>query len=252
MQTGVDSGARGCFAGAMSEVGILLLFGLGVALVIFFGWLSWKQEKERTAALAALANRFGWAFSGEAKDHDFNERYAQFACFQRGHSRYAHNQMRGVVELWGLEAEAQAGDFHYKITRNNGKTTSTTTYRISYLLVKLPFGARLPSLALRPEGFMDKLAGAIGFDDIDFESAEFSRRYHVGSSDRKFAYDVLHPRMIDWMLNINPPAFEISRGVLLLVAGQRWSPSDFGGAKHWAEEFLKKWPDYLVRDLNAR
>lgn len=236
----------------MSEMGILLLFGLGAALVIFFGWLSWKQEKERTEAMGALARVFGWSFAGEAKDHDFNDRYPQFSCFQRGHSRYAHNQMRGIVRLHGLDAEAQAGDFHYKITRNNGKTTSTTTYRISYLLVKLPFGRGLPSLALRNEGFLDKLAGAIGFDDIDFESAEFSRRYHVGSSDRKFAYDVLHPQMIDWMLNINPPAFEISRGVLLLVADRRWSPPDFRGAKYWAEEFLKKWPDYLVRDLGAR
>jgi hypothetical protein len=149
--------------------------------------------------------------------------------------------------------EAQAGDYHYKITRQNGKHRSTTTYRFSYFLVKLPWGARLPSLALRTEGFMDKLAGAIGFEDIDFESAEFSRRYHVSGNDRKFAYDVLHPRMIDWMLDAEPPAFEVARGVFLLVSGDgRWAPGEFQQALRWTEAFFERWPDYLVKDLGAR
>lgn len=237
----------------MNEAGIFLLFGLGAALVVFFAWLSWKQERERTDALGGLARRLKWTFSGEEKDGDFDSRYEQFGCFQHGHSRYAHNQMRGTMEVLGREVQAQAGDFHYKITRSNGKSSSTTTYRFSYFLVKLPFGSGLPSLALRSEGILDKIAGAIGFDDIDFESAEFSRLYHVSSSNRKFAYDVIHPRMIDWMLNAAPPAFELSQGVLLVVSGgERWGTDEFEGALGWTETFLSKWPDYLVKDIEAR
>lgn len=241
------------FCRGMSEAPIFLLFGLAVVVIVFFAWLSWKQERERTDAMGLLAQRMGWAFSGQQKDHGFDGRYAQFGCFQRGHSRYAHNQLRGVMAVLGSEVEARAGDFHYKITRRNGKTTSTTTYRFSYFLVKLPWGSRLPSLALRTEGFMDKLAGAIGFEDIDFESAEFSRRYHVSGSDRKFAFDVLHPRMIDWMLEAAPPAFEVTHGVLLLMSGDgRWAPGEFQQALGWTESFLKRWPDYLVKDLGVR
>ncbi|HSI07916.1 MAG: hypothetical protein ACAH89_09385 [Rariglobus sp.] len=236
----------------MNEAGIFLLFGLVVVVVVFFAWLSWKQERERTAALGALAQRLKWSFSGEEKDGDFDGRYAQFGCFQRGHSRYAHNQMRGTIDVLGREVQAQAGDYHYKITRSNGKSSSTTTYRFSYFLVKLPFGSSLPSIALRSEGFMDKIAGAIGFDDIDFESAEFSRRYHVSGSDRKFVYDVIHPRMIDWMLDAPPPAFEVTRGVLLLVGGERWDTDEFEGAMGWAEAFFSHWPEYLVKDIEAR
>jgi hypothetical protein len=249
----MDLGRAECFIGAMNEAGIFLLFGLFAVVAVFFGWLSWKQERERTDALGALAQRLKWTFSGQAKDGDFDGRYGQFGCFQRGHSRYAHNQMRGTIEALGREVEAQAGDFHYKITRNTGKSSSTTTYRFSYFLVKLPFGSRLPSLALRSEGFMDKIAGAIGFEDIDFESAEFSRLYHVSGSDRKFVYAVLHPRMIDWMLNAPPPAFELSRGVLLVTSGgERWDTDEFEGAFGWMEAFLSRWPDYLVKDIEAR
>jgi hypothetical protein len=160
--------------------------------------------------------------------------------------------MRGTIAALGCEVQVQAGDYHYKITRQNGKHRSTTTYRFSYFLAKLPFGSNLPSITLRSEGFMDKIAGAIGFDDIDFESAEFSRRYHVSGSDRKFVYDVIHPRMIDWMLDAPPPAFEVTHGVLLLVGGERWAPDEFEGALHWSEGFLSRWPDYLVKDIGTR
>ena len=239
----------------MSETGILLIFGLFAVIVIFGMWFAWKQERERTEALARLAGRQGWRFSGESKDRDFRERHGQFDYFQRGHTRYAHNQLAGPLDALGASLDAEAGDYHYQITRQNGKHSSTTTYRFSYLLVALPFGSRLPSLALRTEGLWDKLAGAVGFEDIDFESAEFSRRYHVSGGDRRFAYDLIHPRMIDWMLDDAPPQFELSDGVLLIVSNGgegRWEPEEFEAAIAWTRTFFSHWPDYLVRDLNAR
>ena len=239
----------------MSETGLILIFGLFAVIVIFGMWFSWKQERERTEALARLAGRQGWRFSGEGKDRDFRERHGQFDCFQRGHTRYAHNQLAGPMDALGASLDAEAGDYHYQITRQNGKHSSTTTYRFSYLLVALPFGSRLPSLALRTEGLWDKLAGAVGFEDIDFESAEFSRRYHVSGDDRRFVYDLIHPRMIDWMLDDAPPQFELSGSVLLIVsngAENRWEPEEFQAAINWARTFFSHWPDYLVRDLGAR
>lgn len=163
--------------------------------------------------------------------------------------------MSGLLKVWGRGLEAEVGDYHYKVTRNSGKRRSTTTYRFSYMLVELPFGPQLPGVALRAEGVFDKLAGAIGFEDIDFESAEFSRRYHVSGTDRRYVYDLLHPRMIEWMLDCPPPQFEVRDGVLLMVAGGgagRWTPEEFEAAVNWASRFLEGWPEYLVRDLRAR
>jgi hypothetical protein len=239
----------------MSEAGLFLIIGIIAIAIVFAAWFSWKQERERTEAIGRVVGRLRWRFSGQQKDGDFSERHGQFECFQRGHSRYAHNQMEGSLEGLGASLNAEAGDYHYQITRGSGKNRNTTTYRFSYLLIALPCGSRMPSLALRAEGLWDKLAGAVGFEDIDFESAEFSRRYHVSGSDRRFAYDLIHPRMIDWMLDEAPPQFEISHGVLLIVsngAGERWEPEEFQAAVDWAQAFFSHWPDYLVRDLGAR
>ncbi len=239
----------------MSEYGIFVIFVLFAAAGFLVWWTERKLERERTEAIGGVAGRLGWSFGGREEDATLRKRHLQFGCFQKGHTRYAHNQLRGTVEAWGGVWKAEAGDYHYKITRRNGKSSSTTTYRFSYLLVSLPFGARLPGVALRAEGLFDKLAGAIGFEDIDFESAEFSRRYHVGGTDRRFVYDLLHPRMIDWMLDDPPPQFELSAGVLLLVSNggsRRWEPMEFRAATNWAAGFLARWPDYLVRDLKAR
>ena len=64
----------------------------------------------------------------------------------------------------------------------SGKSTQTHTYRFSYLIAHVPF-AGVPALLNRREGMFDKIAGAFGFDDIDYESAEFSRRFQVKSAD---------------------------------------------------------------------
>jgi hypothetical protein len=52
-----------------------------------------------------------------------------------------------------------------------------------------------PSLLIRREDIGDKLIGGLGFDDIDFESEEFSRDFWVKSDNRRHAYGVIHPRM---------------------------------------------------------
>ncbi len=126
-----------------------------------------KLAQQRRDALAALAGRLGWWFDPE-KDKTHDERFAQFAIFRKGHSRNAYNTLTGDITIGGRVFRGQMGDFTYKITSSTGKTTTTTTYRFSYLILHPPF-AVVPELRIRPENLFDKLAGAIGFDDIDFE-----------------------------------------------------------------------------------
>jgi hypothetical protein len=78
---------------------------------------------------------------------------------------------------------------------------------ISFIVVNL--SKTFPELTLAREGFFSKIAQAIGFDDIDFESAAFSRRYLVRSRDKKFAYDFCNAQMIDYLLDQPTIAIEI-------------------------------------------
>jgi hypothetical protein len=226
-----------------------ILVFIVVAILIAFGiYWSYQQQLRRRQELAALASRLGWSFD---PDHDsgHDEQYAQFSIFQQGHSRYAYNTLRGTLETGDRAWPAQMGDYHYQITTSNGKTTTTRTYIFSYLLLHLPYGD-VPSLAIRREGVFDKLKGAFGFDDIDFESDEFSRRFHVKSGDKRFAYDVVHPRMMEYLLESEPPAVEIDQGSCCIHdRGETWTPDEFQSRLDWAREFFALWPRHITAQL---
>lgn len=230
---------------------VILLAAAALILVIAAAVYAWKQEQARREAMMAFAHARGWSFD-PSKDASHDDRYAQFAVFRRGHSRRAFNTMRGSVTIDGRACPVVAGDFLYKITRSNGKSTSTTTYRFSYVIMHLPFPS-VPSLLIRPEGIMDKLAGAIGFDDIDFESEEFSRKFHVASSDKRFAYDVITPAMMEFLLATRGPTLDIEHGCFCLTDGlRRWEPAQFEGWLNWGSRFIDLWPDHVTDSLEAR
>ncbi|MFN0133469.1 MAG: hypothetical protein ACKVW3_13200 [Phycisphaerales bacterium] len=227
------------------QVLVVLLF---VALVVVAIFVAHRAEKRRRELLAALAGELGFTFD-PARDRAHDERYAQFSVFRRGHSQAALNTMTGVLTIDDRRFSVRMGDFEYKITSSNGKTTTTRTIRLSYVILHLPF-AGIPDFWIRPETFMDKLAGMIGIDDIDFESAEFSRKFHVKSADKRFAYDVIHPRMIEFLLANPTPSVDVERGCLCIADQRaRWSALEFRGRLDFAKSFLGLWPDHITAAL---
>ena len=224
----------------------IVLFVLLVGVMAYFGHL---QEKKRREALTALADKHGFRFD-PSHDSSHDDEYAQFEIFRRGHSRVAKNTLTGTVELFERSCRLVMGDFRYKVTSGSGKNRRTTTYNFSYLIVHPPW--HTPPLLIRPEGVWDKLKGAFGFDDIDFESDEFSRKFYVQSSDRKFAYDVLHPRMMEFLLQTSPPMIDVEGGALCLSGGRRrWEPDRFEGAIDMLRRFCELWPRHLVKEFDS-
>ena len=218
-----------------------------IGIVIYFGYLA---EKKRREELAALAGQIGWRFD-PTKDKSHDDEYAHFEIFRRGHSRCAFNTLTGEVTIDERNDTATMGDCVYKSTTTTGKSTQTHTYRCSYLILHLPF-ANVPDLLIRREGMFDKLAGAFGFDDIDFESAEFSKRFHVKSPDKKFAYDVIHPRMMEFFLSDDSPTVDIELGRCCLSDGRhRWSPDEFHATLAWVARFIDLWPDHVTAQLET-
>jgi len=93
----------------------------------------------------------------------------------------------------------------------------------------------------------------MGFDDIDFESEEFSRTFWVKCEDERFAYDVIHPGMMEFLLKGPTPQIEIARDVCLILEGRRrWDPDTFEGAPGWFQAFLERWPEHLTEQLRSR
>ena len=224
----------------------ILIVIIFIAVGAYYGHL---QHQKRIAELTALAAEYGWRFD-PGKIHSHDSDYSHFEIFSRGHSRYAYNTIYGQMEIEGDLWPVQLGDYHYKITSNNGKKSSTRTYTFSYAIVDLPY-VSVPELTIRREGFFDKVAGFFGFDDIDFESAEFSDRFSVKSSDKKFAYAVIHPRMMEFLLDSDPPTLALGRGDCCISDGNgtTWSPEQFRSRVRWIHEFFEHWPAHVVDDL---
>jgi hypothetical protein len=222
-----------------------------VIVIVAFAVLSYRQQQARIAEMSALAAELGWQFDAEA-DYSHEDDFGQFSIFTRGHSRYAYNTLRGRVEIDGQPCAAKMGDYRYRQTSGSGKSRRTHTYHFSYLVLDLPYRA-VPHLAIRREDFLDSIAGALGFDDIDFESAEFSRHFHVKSSDKRFAYDVVHPAMMEFLLTHNGPPLEISERCACISQGAgAWTAEQFRANLDWATDFFKLWPRHLVSTLGTR
>ncbi len=225
-----------------------LLVIAGIVLVGVVAYLAYLAEKKRREAMAAFAAELGWNFD-PTKDRSHDEEYAHFEIFRRGHSRAAYNTLWGDLDIDGRRWPAKMGDFTYKVTRSTGKSTSTQTYRFSYLILHMPWSS-VPDLLIRREGMFDKIAGVLGFDDIDFESAEFSRRFHVSSPDKRFAYDVVHPRMMEFLMTGDPPPVDIENTRCCISDGKRrWEPVEFRQKLAWITEFLQLWPEHVLASL---
>jgi hypothetical protein len=225
---------------------LILLIVVVVLILLVFGHL---QSKRRREELLQLAMTLGGEFHA-ASDSSLEYRFPQFPVFSEGDSRYAYNRILGTATIGGGPWRFEAGDYHYETTSGSGKDRKTHSHHFSFLILQLPY-LHACQLAVRQEGLFDKLAAWMGFDDIDFESAEFSRRFHVKSDDKRFAYDVIDARMMEFLLESNPPNFEVSNRACCLADARCWEPERFKSHLAWAKDFFERWPRHVVDALET-
>ena len=107
----------------------------------------------------------------------------------------------------------------------------------------------LQALSIRPEGFFDKVTEFFGLDDIDFESAEFSKRFYVKAKEKKWAYDVLHTRAMEYLLDSDRRKYTIQFAgshVLIRRGEATFKPAEFGQAADVVCDLLDMLPEYVV------
>ena len=213
--------------------GIIALFVAVFAVIAIVGIL---QARARQKAMAQLAASRGMRFD-PGKHHDVDDCFPAFACLRRGRGRYAHNRIFG--DWNGRDCLL----FDYRYVTGSGKNRRTHHFSAIILESELP----LQPLLIRPEGFFDKIADFFGFDDIDFESAEFSRRFCVKSPDRKWAYDVIHQRTMEFLMAAPRFSIEFDHAHVIVWRAGRFSIDEFTAAVGLAEGLLDLLPEYVVR-----
>ncbi len=213
-----------------------------ILLIVFaaIAYCSYLAAQRRRSDLWNLAASWGFSWDGD-DPFGIEDKYAAFAAINRGHSRHAYNVFHGSRN----GREMICFDYRYK----TGSGKSESTHELSCASIRQAY--LFPHLLIRPEGFLDKVAEFVGADDIDFESAEFSRAFYVKCDNRKFAFDVFHARAIEYMLSQSQRfSMEFRGGLVFVSSNSLWSPKLFETAITQVEGLLALTPEYLLETLD--
>lgn len=196
------------------------------------------QARKRQEGLFELAQRLGLDFSA-AEDREIADRYSFLKQLAEGENRYACNVLSGTYQ----QNQVLAFDYHYE-TYTEGKGGRQTHHHwFSFFILTLP--AVFPDLTIRRENLLTKVAEVFGYQDIKFESAEFSGAFCVRSPDKKFAYDVCNAQMMEYLLANRDLSVEIENQVLALVFNTRLSVQQIEANLQRLVEIRSRLPEYL-------
>ncbi|MHC4837168.1 MAG: hypothetical protein ACYTF3_03135 [Planctomycetota bacterium] len=214
-----------------------LLFVLGAIAVAVMGYFGWQAEKRRREAFGQWAAVRGWTYRPE-RDRRIRATYGFLDRMQVGHSRRATNVLRG--EWDGYPAAA----FTFRYKTGSGKNETTHWFGVALIHIDRAF----PEMRIHPEGFLSRIGQALGYDDIDFESVDFSNAYTVRSRDRKLAFDFCHTGMMEYLLAHRGPALELEGNTLALFVDRRLEAADLDPLFRKAARMRELMPEYLFRD----
>jgi len=220
--------------------GLFIAFFIGVVILMILGAIyGSRKEKQRSAALGGWAAHHGLSFvpKGQGDDSSFDNRFPAFDCLRQGDRRYAYNIAEGDQDGRGV----YAFDYHYR-TQSSDSKGRTQYHHHHFSAVVLDSHLALKPLLIRAEGWWDKMTSAFGFDDIDFESAEFSREFYVKAPDRRWAYDVINQKTMEFLLRAPRFSIELAGPHLIIWRGKSLAPAEFEHALGVGEGLLARIP----------
>jgi hypothetical protein len=143
-----------------------------------------------------------------------------------------------------------AFDYHYEQdSTSDGKRTAE---HCRFSAVMVASGFPLEPLAIGPVGEFDRLRQLFGNPRVEFESIEFNRRFFVTSPNRRWAYDVIHARVMEFLLASPPIPMEFGRSTVLACDRSMFSLHEFHQAISMANGLLDRLPSYVVQQQSAR
>jgi hypothetical protein len=217
---------------------LIVLIAVAVAAVFYFSWQYHKKRREGFIAWAA-ANDFEF---DPNRSRELGRRLSFLDKLNQGSNRYAYDYLHGDYQGYS----ADAFTYHYETYSTNSKGhRQTHHHHLGIIAIKIeqPF----PELHIQPEGFFSKIGQFLGFDDIDFESVEFSKKFAVKSGDKKLAYDFCNTGMMEYLLKHQGTALELDGDTLALYDTHRLEPDELDYYLQHLIKIRSLMPDYLFR-----
>jgi hypothetical protein len=218
--------------------------GFIIVLVCVVAAIIWgiNAGKKRREAMGVLADQLGLQFAPE-RNYEIANRYTFLDKLRQGSNRYAHNIISGTYQGHTLAAF----DYHYETQSTDSKgNRQTNHHHFSFFILTLP--TFFPELTIAKEGFFSKIAQAVGFNDIDFESHEFSKKFAVRSKDKKFAYDFCNAQMIDYLLGHPKIQIEVDQNSLALALNRCLKVEELEPHLQQLIQLRSLMPDYLFEE----
>ena len=219
---------------------IFILVAIAIVIGAIFSAIAAQKRREEIAILAA---KLGLSYTSQ-HNYSLPDEFGFLDKLDQGSNRYAYNILEGTIR----GHREKAFDYHYEThSRDSKGRRRTHHHHFSFFILIVP--QCFPELTLTQEGVFSKIAQAFGYDDIDFECAEFSRRFCVRSADKKFAYDVCNSRMIEYLLQNDDLNIEIERHALTLGFSRCLAATEIEYNLDRLEKVRSFLPDYLFTNV---
>lgn len=212
----------------------LVFLLLVIAAVAFLSRNKTDPEEKRRQDLGSLARKLQLKFNPKA-DFKLAEKFSFLSWLRRGDVRYAYNAFQGNH----LGYPVTFFDYHFATSGGN----KGLDYYWSAFVVEM--GANFPDLLISHETMESRFAELLGESHITFESAAFSRAFRVRSTDKKFAYEVCHPKLMEYLMANQDLTIEISRSGLALLFEDWLRPEKIEANLSRLIEIRKLVPGYL-------
>ena len=217
-----------------------VLFPVLVVVAIIGAVFYYRAEQKRKARMRHWAAGHGWSFSDGPRS-DWHRQYTGIQVFDKGHSREGKNIIMGRFQGHAVTL------CDYRYVTGHGKHRTTHTRGVVILACEFP---TIP-LHIRREHVFDKVGEFLGADDIDFESVEFSRKFFVKSADRKWAYDVIHTRTMEYLLTAPSFTVEFGYGEIVVYKNGRFDPAGYQEAVKMAATLHDLVPAYVIKEMKG-
>ncbi|MDN4491665.1 hypothetical protein QQX13_12555 [Demequina sp. SYSU T00068] len=202
--------ALGLGSGALLVVGLLC----GAAAGLWALW-EWREARAHGDEHERFALEHGWDHLDRGAPYSL--RFSRFP-FGAGSHQHQEHILRGTYG--GMRCATFTHAFEDRVA---GREERTTPQLFQVTLAELP--VNLPWLEIVPENAWHHAAQALGGMDVEVESHAFNQRWRVRAADRRYAHDVVDPRMIERLLDFDVEgcSIRIEGGAVML-----WQPGRDG------------------------
>jgi hypothetical protein len=143
--------------------------------------------------------------------------------------------VEGLVHRWKTQRTETTTD-----SEGRTRTRTVTEHHSEEVAgVWLPFS--FPQLSID---------GGWGGQRVRFESEEFNDRFKVRSADARLAYDVIHPRTMEFLMAVAPPGIQIEGNLVRFLVSSH-DTETLGFCADFAHDFFARVPSFVWKNLGV-